>query len=62
MKTNKLITKVRNLVSTEKANKMKKQIKEIENSKDDSCRLFQAIKDLNKMKPKTHLLIKEGNQ
>ena len=42
--------------------KLKKQIKEIEKSEDDSSRMFKTIKSLNKMKPKTPLLIKEGNQ
>ena len=58
MKTNKLITKIHNLINTEGTNKMEKQIK----SKDDSSRMFNVKKNLNKMKPKTHLLIKEGNQ
>ena len=58
MKTNKLITKIHNLINTEGKNKMEKQIK----SKDDSSRMFNVKKNLNKMKPKTHLLIKEGNQ
>ena len=58
MKTNNLITKIHNLINTEGKNKMEKQIK----SKDDSSRMFNVKKNLNKMKPKTHLLIKEGNQ
>ena len=37
-------------------------MKEIEKSEDDSSRMFKTIKSLNKMKPKTPLLIKEGNQ
>ena len=32
---------------------MEKQIKEIGKSKDDSSKMFKAIKDLNKIKPKT---------
>lgn len=39
-------------------NEIKKQIKETEKSKDDSSRMFKAIKDLNKMKKRTQLLIK----
>ena len=62
MKTKKLITKIRNLINTEETNKVEKQIDEIEKSKDNSSRMFKAVQDLNKMKPKTHLLIKEGNQ
>ena len=58
MKTNKLIAKVHNHINTEGTNKMEKQIK----SKDDLSRMFNLIKNLNKMKPKTYLLIKEGNQ
>ena len=45
MKRNKLITKIRNLVNTEEANKMEKQTEEIKISKDDSVRIFKAIKD-----------------
>ena len=62
MKTSKLITKIHNLVDTEGTNIMERQVKEIKKSKDDSSRMFNTIKDLNKMKPKTHLLVKEGNQ
>ena len=45
MKRNKLTTKVRNLVNTEEANKMEKQIEEIKKSKGDSIRIFKAIQD-----------------
>ena len=41
---------------------MEKQVKEIKKLNYDSSRILNAIKDLNKMKPKTLLLIKEGNQ
>lgn len=56
MKTNKLITKVQiNHKSTQsyqhtKNNKMERQKEEIEKYKDDSSRMFKAIKNLNKMK------------
>ena len=40
----------------------KNQIEKIRKSKDDSSRMFKAIKDWNKMKPKTSLVVKEGNQ
>ena len=62
MKTNKLIIKILDLVNTEETNKMEKQIDETEKSKDDSSRMFKATNDLYKVKLKTHLLIKEGNQ
>ena len=52
-KKNKLITKIHNVLNTERTNKMEKQIKEIGKSKDDSSKMFKAIKDLNKIKPKT---------
>lgn len=39
-------------------NEIKKQINKTEKSKDDSSRMFKAIKDLNKMKKRTQLLIK----
>ena len=38
------------------------EIDATEKSKDDSSRMFKAIQDLNKMKLKVRLLIKEGNQ
>ena len=62
MKITKLITKIIDLVNTEETKKMEKQIDETEKSKDDSSRMFKATNDLYKVKPKTHLLIKEGNQ
>ena len=62
IKRSKLITKIYNLDNIEEANKFEKQIIETEISKDDSSRMFKEIKDLNKMKPKTPLIIKEGNQ
>ena len=45
MKRNKLITNIRNLVNKEETNKMEKQIEEIKKSKDNSIRIFKAIKD-----------------
>ena len=42
---NKLITKIRNLVNTEETNKIEKQIERIAKSKDDSSKMFKAIKD-----------------
>ena len=62
MITNKLITKTLDLVNTEETNKMEKQMDETEKFKDDSSRMFKATNDLYKVKPKTHLLTKEGNQ
>ena len=58
MKT-KLITKIRSLVNTEETNNMEKEVEEIEKCKDDSSRMFKAIKDLNKMKPKTQSTIQK---
>ena len=63
MKINRLITKRCNPVNTKETNKMEKQTEEVQKYKDASSRIFKAIKDFKKMKPKTHLLIKkEGNQ
>ena len=62
IKRNKVITKIHNLVNIEETNKIQKQIEETEKSKDYSSRMFKATKDFKKMKPKTFLLIKEGNQ
>ena len=50
MKRNKLITKIHNLVNTEETNKIEKQTEDIEKSKDDSSRMFKAMKDLNETK------------
>lgn len=44
MKRNKLIAKIRDLVNTEEANKMEKQIEKIKKSKHDSIRIFNTIK------------------
>ena len=59
MKRNKLITKRHNLVNKEEANRIEKKIEKIGKSKDDSSRMFKAIKDLIKLKLKTPLLIKK---
>ena len=62
IKRNKLITKIHDLVNTEETNKSEKEIEKVEKSNDDPSRVFKVIKNLNKMKPKTPLLIKEENQ
>ena len=62
LKRSKLITKIQNLVNKEETNKIEKKVEKIEKYKDDSSTMFTAIKDLNKIKPKTPLLMKEKNQ
>ena len=46
IKRNKSITKIHNLVNIKERNKIGKQIEEIEQSEDDSTRMFKTIKDL----------------
>ena len=58
---NETLTKIHKLVKQEETKKIERQIEEIEKTKDDSTRMFKAIKDLNKMKSKTPLLIKTEN-
>ena len=59
---NRVLTNIHNLVKQEEIKRIERQIEEIENTKDNSTRMFKTIKDLNKMKPKTPLLIKNDNQ
>ena len=46
-------------MSKEETNRIEKEIEKIGKSKDDSSRMFKAIKDLIKLKLKTPLLIKK---
>ena len=55
---NQTLTKLHKLVRNEEKAIIESQIEAIENTKDDSCRMFQAIKDIKRSKPKEALLIK----
>ena len=62
IKRNAILTKIHNLIKAKKNEQIDKQLEEIEKCKDDSTRMFSAIKKLQRMKPKQQLLIntKEG--
>ena len=57
-KRNKTINKLHKLVKRQEQQNIERQIEEIENTKEDSTRMFKAIKDLQRSKPKENLLIK----
>ena len=54
---NKILIELHQLVRKQEDKHIEEQIKEIENTKDNSSRMFRAIKQIQKMKPKTPLLI-----
>ena len=60
---NNILTKIHNIVKSKNNSKIDKQLEEIERTKNDSTRMFTAIKHIQKMTPKQPLLIntKEGN-
>ena len=60
---NKILTKIHNIVKSKNNSKMGKQLEEIEGTKNDSTRMFTAMKHIQKITPKQPLLIntKEGN-
>ena len=49
-------------MSKEETNRIEKEMEKIGKSKDDSSRMFKAIKDLIKLKLKTPLLLKKRDQ
>ena len=53
------MNKIHKLVKKEESDKIEKQLEEIENTKNDSTRMFQAIKQLNRLKPKSPLPIQD---
>ena len=53
------MNKIHKLVKKEESDKIEKQLEEIENTKNDSTRMFQAIKQLNRLKPKSPLLVQD---
>ena len=47
--------------SMDEAAKIDARIENIENSKDDSSRMFAAVKELKRMKPKQQILVRDGD-
>ena len=47
--------------SMDEAAKIDERIENIENSKDDSSRMFAAVKELKRMKPKQQILVRDGD-
>ena len=54
---NRILTTIHQLVKKQQNEKINEQLIEIEKTKNDSTRMFQAIKHIQKCKPKTPLLI-----
>lgn len=57
-----MLTKIISLAIQEETKRVEWQIEEIEKSKGNSTRTFNAMKDVNKINPKKSLLIKHKNQ
>ena len=55
---NKVMNSIHKAVIKHEKQEVEKQIENIEKHKDDSTRMFQAIKDINRQKPRVPLLIK----
>jgi hypothetical protein len=60
-KRNKILTQIHNLIIAENKNKIDQQVSNIENMPDDSRKMFQAIKNITNLTPKTKLLIQTEN-
>ena len=58
---NKILNEIHKELKKEENGKISAQMKPIENLPDDPNRTYKAIKQLKRMKPKTHLLIKTEN-
>ena len=60
---NKILTRIHRIIKDLENKRIEQQLQEIEITKDDSTRMFQAIKHMQRCKPKAKLLIKtkEGN-
>ena len=60
-KRNKILTQIHNLIIAENKNKIDQQLSNIENMPDDSRKMFQAVKNIKNLTPKTKLLIQTEN-
>ena len=56
-KRNRILTEIHNLIQQQQNERVKKQLTDIESKKDDSTRMFVAIKEIQRIKPKQKLLI-----
>ena len=56
---NKVMKEIHAELTREKTDRIEKELAEIETAKDDSNRMFKAIKSMNRMKPKTPLVVED---
>ena len=54
---NRLLTEIHNMIRLEETNKIERKLHNIENTPNDSRRMFQAIKTIKNIKPRKPLLI-----
>ena len=54
---NKTLDQLHKLTKAEKEKKIERELKEIEDTKDDSNRMYKAVRNLQRMKKKDHLLV-----
>ena len=60
-KRNKILSKIHSLIKTEETDKIENQLLCVENAPDDSRRIFEAVKNIKNLIPKTKLLIQSKN-
>ena len=61
IKRNRLLTKIHTAINNERTTKIDQMLEDIENTPDDSRRMFDVIKKLKRSKPKTKFLMKNQN-
>ena len=54
---NRLLTDIHNRLKEEENNKIKNTLKTIENTSDNNIKMYEAVKNLNRLKPKQYLLL-----
>ena len=57
---NKILTQIHNKIRQEENRKVEHALADLENSPDDSTKMYKAVRNLNKLKPKSPLLIKDS--
>jgi hypothetical protein len=60
-KRNDKLREIHNMIKQKEEKRLIKNIEDIENSKDDSNRMYKAIRNINRQKPKESLLVEKEN-
>ena len=58
-KRNEKMREIRKAINDKETRKLMENIKEIEDSKDDSIRMYKALKQINRNKPKSEIIAKK---